>query len=226
MPHSNDIPADVSASPEAGFALPEMLVTIALISLLSVLVFAVVGQVVRFWNVAWLETRRSRETIAAVTQLRTLLSSPIPIALRDADGRPRLQFLGRSDRIEFIGAAREQPMGGVVRYSLRAEGPSGAQQLILCRDADFVADLRQDACATRTVIVTHGGDVEFAYAGAGSGELSTRWRSEWSPSDGFPGIVRIQSRAVSAGQTALGLVIPVMTAIGAPCIVFPQGAPC
>lgn len=172
---------------EAGFTLVELLVSITLFALLSVLLAGTLRTGSR--AAAAGETRIDRTTQIAVSEtvIWGQLAGALPVT---AMGSAALLFDGRADGVDFIGLppAYLAP-GGFHRLSLAvAPGPVG-QDLVLRWQSLTAAvdepDLRP------SILLERLARVDFAYYGARDYAETPQWRDDWRGAIRLPVLIRL-----------------------------------
>jgi general secretion pathway protein J len=171
---------------EAGFTLVELLVTLALMSLLSVIVLGSL----RFGIKAWQREATHAEAIDqvrhAATMLRRLIEDAYPYYAAGAEGRHHIEFQGASDSMSFLATA-PLALGGIGRSRFRVflERRGDQQDLMVSSEPELA-----DAASARvaTPLLTNVKAVAMSYA---SGVDSATWQKEWTLPLRLPRLVRV-----------------------------------
>jgi prepilin-type N-terminal cleavage/methylation domain-containing protein len=175
------------AGSDAGFTLVELLVSITLFAMLSVLLAGTLRTGSR--AAAAGETRIDRTTQIALSEtvIWAQLAGALPVT---AMGSAALLFDGRTDGVDFIGLppAYLAP-GGFHRLSLALEPTASGQDLVL-RWQSLTAAV-EDSDLRPSILVEHLVRVDFAYYGARDYAELPQWREEWRGALRLPVLVRL-----------------------------------
>jgi general secretion pathway protein J len=167
----------------AGFTLVEMLVSLALLSLISVLLFQAIGAA---GVLSGLGGRVSADTDLDIVRDH-LRSSLARLAGRDTDGR-RPPFVGEPER--FAGtvlADRRTERGGAVRQTVWAvRRGDGTVDLVEARSLGSEAGTRPPE-----VLVSRAANVRLRYFGAGLAAPQPGWFLAWTRRDRLPSLIEI-----------------------------------
>jgi general secretion pathway protein J len=176
---------------EAGFTLVELLVSVALLALLTMLLLEGLRLgTARFTRDPERLERWSRIAVAQ-DALRTRLADARPL-LPPGGGNPYLLFDGRPDQITFIAPApRSVPRGGLEALAISyVRGDVDADGGLLLRAAAF--DLTAGAGDVRTTtLLDHVRRAAFSYFGTSSSEATPRWHAAWQDPIQLPTLVRL-----------------------------------
>lgn len=190
---------------DAGFTLVELLVSITLLALLSVLLFDGMKLATsRFTrnpqriNVA--------QRVAAVQEfLLTELADARPILDLQAPAR-RIAFEGGPTHLLFLAPAPEStPLGGLMAFGLRFDPPSRTSDGRLELEGRLF-EVPAMASGRNTVLLDHVAKLQFSYYGASSSEVQPAWADGWSSLPTLPGLVRL-SASFADGSSMPDLVI-------------------
>lgn len=175
---------------ERGFALIEVIASLVILMMISVLLISGVHTGQRVWE------RLDRRTVAgeAVAGAQDLLRERIERAYastRFDASTPYTEFDGDPDRLRFIAppppAQQPQPLR---RYSLDLAANG---DLVLSSWSDLAAD--PDRPQISGVVVLRGVQaVEIGYFGPMAGDVSARWRTRWHAQPAPPRLLRIRLR--------------------------------
>lgn len=194
------VPARVRLHATAGFTLVEVIIALALLSLLMLgLVSALAG----FGNTAArLEARAGREGDAwlAAAFLRGALSSAVG-QLRHTlpDGSQSAYFAGRADGLEWLGSMpARHGAGGLYLFRLEADGPPPR---LLLRYLPYVPGATPAADAFASQVLAEGLDaLRLSYESrARRPDETTHWSDTWAEPGHLPARVRIE---IAAGGRA------------------------
>jgi prepilin-type N-terminal cleavage/methylation domain-containing protein len=179
-------------SSEAGFALIEVLVALALLALAIALMPGALRLGTSAWEARSELDRASREGLA-LTLVERRIAEAMATYERDETGGIRIAFVGTEQALSFIAAGTSGPAGGgVYRHRLAASDPTGSGLSLavsLYRPAD-PAPAPPGTAETR-ILVPPPAQVKFRYFGALAPGSSPQWHEAWSRADAFPALVEI-----------------------------------
>lgn len=175
--------AGAAAGPgEAGFSLVEMLVSLALMSLVALLLLQAIGTaglLSRFGG------RLAAETDLDIVRdhLRTSLSRLVG---RGTDGR-RPPFRGEPERFSgMVLASRDAERGGAVRQTVWAvRRDDGTIDLVEARS------LGEDGASPPEVLVSRAAALRLRYFGSDHTDPQPRWQPAWGRRDRPPTLIEI-----------------------------------
>lgn len=181
---------------DEGFTLVELLVTLALLSLMlvySTSAFSTLREIDRVSA----DAAAQEEVDAAARYLRAALADARVSFRPDGNGRPQLLFEGRQDRILFVGAeAGEGETGGLYAVSVDVDQEG---RLVTYHDL-----LRATPPKRQTPIVLLSGvmALELAYGGEPTGDGELEFAESWPFPDRLPLAVRITVRFADGDRRA------------------------
>lgn len=182
----------LDANGEAGFTLVELLVALALFSLLVILLFDNVRAGLQAWRHSGQYAEDIGRRASVQDTLRRLIGNLYPMAVHDGSGVQRIDFDGARDRIAFLGGAPTVlSSGGRFRYAVSLEGEQGRANLVL-RASPELADTKDISAATKTVLLPDIAQVEFSYFGDAPAERRQNWRDAWQRRADSPKLVRVR----------------------------------
>lgn len=175
---------------QAGFALIEMLVALALLALAIALMPGAFRLGARAWEARG-DLERTSHSTQALTLIERRIAEAMAIYERDDSGGIRVAFVGTDRTLSFIAAATNGPAGGgVYRYHLATAAASGtglALRLSLYRPSEAEPSAPAEA---RTLIAAPA-EVRFRYFGQRETTSQPQWHEAWSRPDAFPALVEI-----------------------------------
>lgn len=217
----------------SGFTLVELLIALAMVGLITLLLFSALRIGSRAWDAVELVAERN----GALRLARDFLQG----ALRQArattvvfEGTPVSVFSGDAERLEFVTPlAGQLGVPGLYILRLTLEDSGGGIDLILTRwlihpevleggdenpaweplreppgspSVTGSTDLDRVAGAYgRTLLLESLDDFAIEYFGTPEGEDEPLWLEHWLEQDGLPALVRIRMRAL--GQSAPDLIV-------------------
>lgn len=178
---------------QRGFTLLELLVSVALLALLTTILFE--GLRLGTHHLGQQSNRLDRASRIALAQnfLRTQLADARPVTA-PAAAQQTIVFDGRPDGIEFVSVAPESvAVGGLQALSVdfdKGTGATGGELLLRWRlyggTSPAVASSVHD-----TLLLDHVRSAEFAYFGADTPNQPSAWHMTWQDMAYLPSLVRL-----------------------------------
>lgn len=180
---------------QSGFTLVELLVAMALLGLISVLLFGGIRFGARSWEVGHERLEQINEVEVAQGVLRRLLGRSREVTLFDANrSRDAVPFLGRPDEVFFAAPLpAHRGIGGAYGFSLKVSRHVDGDDLTLAwrlQRPETPPSASEDF-EDRTVLMSDVRDVTFTYYGAPEEGRSADWMDTWDGSNGLPRLVRV-----------------------------------
>jgi prepilin-type N-terminal cleavage/methylation domain-containing protein len=195
-------------SPEAGLTLVELLVVLAILTVLSGLLLTGLHSVADVWPRIARSNADHEEREATRRMLRHILSHIYP-AKRDDGSGPVVRFEGERNRMDFL-APLAQRFGtdDVVHYSLgfADDGLSIAWHL----DRETAEETNDPIPPTVKEIIPDFRDVAFSFYGPAEAGEETRWWNRWNQRKALPLLLRV--RFLWRGRSEELIVAPRITA--------------
>jgi general secretion pathway protein J len=189
----------------SGFTLVEMLVGLALLGLMTLLLFGALRFSIRSWDRAEAKTLQVVDVRIVEGVLRREIGKAFPLRVGLANEN-KIAFEGDSRRVHFVTA-------------LPAHLSGGGLSLIALEFAEDRAEMRQDQAgkvlvlkhvipdgdtrdfsaldkSDRSVLLKGLEDVEFAYFGRDNDQTEASWRAQWTASARIPTLLRIKLKFV------------------------------
>jgi general secretion pathway protein J len=179
--------------PARGFTLIEVLVALALMSLLG----TVLIESLRVGGHTWRHVTREAANIEEITRaqefLRRRLGAMDPLHTASGGTLPSDSFVGESDRLEFSSTAADHSNDGRVHYWF---GPSrsdpGSIEVRYHRDHTGLAPLDASDWSSEPLLAhTTGLSIQYWESPAGS---SGHWVDHWADQTMLPRLIRIEVR--------------------------------
>jgi general secretion pathway protein J len=190
---------------EAGFTLVELLVSVALLALLSVLLLGGMKLATSRFTRNPERINRAQRVAALQEFLLTELADARPVLDLNAPAR-RIAFEGGPTQLLFLAPAPEStPLGGLMAFGLRFDPPSQTSDGRLELGGKLF-EVPAMASGRNTVLLDHVAKVRLSYYGAISPEVQPAWADEWSSLQTLPGLVRL-SVAFVDGSSMPDLVV-------------------
>lgn len=173
---------------EDGFSLVELLVSLVIVGLLSLLLLNGVFSGRRVWERLEERTSAMEQVEGAQGALRTRLERAFPLSRYDASA-PYVDFKGEAKTLRFLAppALAGRP-AALRRYTL---GLTVAGELTLVSASDLALDAAR--ADERLVLLTGVQTVDFAYWGPSrSPPGRPAWRPRWESEPTLPQLVRVR----------------------------------
>lgn len=176
----------------SGFTLVELLVVMALLSLLAAYAGLAMGQLAGFRGV---ESRiaRDAEVDAAVRHLRQSIERLVPVLLGDEQvAEPRIAFIGEPSSLLLVtpGDRRLEPGGfHVVRYVV--EEGNGERRLVARRWLYRKARPMDDASGLTVTVLGGVSELSLRYFGSPREGEAAIWANQWTRRDRLPKLVEV-----------------------------------
>jgi general secretion pathway protein J len=182
--------AEASAGREAGFTLVEVLVALALFSLLSTLLFNNVRFGLRAWQIGSSQGELLARSTAAQDALRRLIGNAYPMLIANGGNNPSIDFEGAQETMSFLGDAPVVTGGaGRFRFKLFSEHNQGQTDLIISSSPEL-ANPQDASMTTKSVLAADIDRVEFSYSQGGAGP-QMKWSNSWPKRGELPMLVRV-----------------------------------
>lgn len=168
----------MTGSREAGFTLAELLVSLAILGMTSVMLLSGVSTGRRVWD--RVETRGAQKdaVAAASARIRSLIETAFPETLFST-GAPSVAFAGNNLGMTFLAAPPSD------------RRPAGPAEYRLGTDAAGVLTLIRPGAAP-VQLLTGVRSADFAYFGAAPPDNERRWRDGWRQQPRLPELVRVR----------------------------------
>ncbi|WP_056503945.1 type II secretion system protein [Aureimonas sp. Leaf454] len=200
----------MDAGPEAGMTLVELLVAMALLSLIALFALQGIGSLRWAAPIAGrLDAAEEASLVAA--HLRRTFGEAVALL---PDGTPAA-LIGTPDSVRFLAPA--DPLlesGGIAAITLSVE-PAADDTLVLA-ERRKPSRLQQDEKRDANILLRGVKALRLAY-GATNEDGSPEWRADWSdPALGTPALVRIELERADGKGRGLDLIVHPMSAFQAP----------
>ena len=193
--------AKLAANGEAGFTLVEVLVALALFSLLTTLLFSNVRLGLRAWQTGSVRNELLVRTAASQDLLRRLIGNAYPMLVGAAGTDPLVDFEGTKDAVSFLSDA-PVVTGGAGRFHFKLFPEQRQDQTdLVVSSAPELANPQDTSMTTKSLLLADVEHVEFAYS-VSSEKGETTWSSTWGKRSHLPALVRVRV-AFRSGDTRL-----------------------
>lgn len=177
---------------ETGFTLVELLVALALFSLLTGLLFDNVRFGLRAWRSTSANTEQVERSMISQDLLRRTIGNLYPMTIANSGVQPQIDFEGTKERISFLGNAPiALSAGGHFRFNILVERTQEHADLVMVSTPELAS--RDDQSMTRRTLLLSGIDwVELSYFGETATERKLQWHESWTKQSDVPRLVRLR----------------------------------
>lgn len=183
-------PAITGGRSDGGFTLIEVVVALAVLSLLMAMMpgaFAI-GQ--RAWDTIR-HIQHDDDHATARTFIEQRLTEAMPVLVADATGQRQFGFRGEPRQVMFVAPASSGPTGGgLYRFALKVENIRAGDELILSQSQVAASTSAATPDAPRVLLEGAGG-LRFRYFGQPTDVADRRWHDIWPQSDRLPELVEL-----------------------------------
>jgi general secretion pathway protein J len=180
----------------AGFTLAELLVAIAILALLSTLLFGGLRFGTRAWERAEVHADHASEIQVVQAFLRRRLSEAAPVRKDDGGSKPLIVFDGDAMHLSFVTVMPVHlETGGYANLDLEFRREAGAL-VLRWRPYDFSGSARQPSGEEVRVLLDRVADVGFAYFGPAQDDSNqgSVWLTQWRDRGRLPALVSLRLR--------------------------------
>lgn len=182
--------ARASSRPDSGFTLIEVVVALAILSLLM----AMMPGAFALGQRAWSTTQRiERDDLRAAgrTFIEQRLTEALPVLVADATGQRQFGFRGAPHHLMFVAPSSSGPTGGgLYRFELEVERTRAGDELVLGQ-SPVTAPASVAATDTPRVLLDGAAGLRFRYFGQSADDGDRRWHDAWPQSDRLPELVEL-----------------------------------
>jgi general secretion pathway protein J len=183
--------AEHEAGNDAGFTLVELLVALALFSLLIIVLFDNVRFGLHAWQRGSVHAEQFERSMMSQDLLRRTIGNLYPMLIADG-GAPRIDFDGTRDAVSMLANA---PIvadgGGRFRFRFSVERQQDRTDLVMNSEPELGGP-RASPMTARRVLLSDIDRAEFAYFGETAAERSVQWSDSWTRRSDIPKLVRVR----------------------------------
>jgi general secretion pathway protein J len=186
---------------EDGFTLVEVLVALALFSLLATLLFNNVRFGLRAWQTGSYHNELLIRSTVSQDLLRRLIGDAYPMLGASGGAGPSIDFDGTREALSFLGDAPIVTGGaGRFRFTLLQEQKQDQTDFVISSSPEL-ANSHDSSMTTKSLLLADIDHIEFSYSDRVSkGEIA--WSSSWTKHSELPKLVRVHV-AFRSGDTRL-----------------------
>lgn len=175
-----------------GFTLIEVLVALALLSLLSLVLLASLRFAVAAWQRSSLYSEWADRTLVLQNQLRRFIGDAYPRYLTDDAGRGHVAFTGTASSLSFL-APTPVALGGTAhtRFALFVDERDGRADLVLTSTPELVQG-DASALSSKRLLLNDIRGLEIGYFGKVRSARQAAWHDAWSEQPTLPRLIRIR----------------------------------
>lgn len=176
---------------EAGFTLLELMVTLTLASLLSVLLFGGLRLGARAWDRSEARGAGTDELGTVQALLRREIEEAYPLYLTTDPLHPAIDFAGDPDSMTFLAPAPQAAaLQGRTRITLATEHDVGGMHLVMTATPELAASA---AAAWHETLIGRLAGLRFAYYGSDDPQTAPSWHAHWTNARMLPELVRVDA---------------------------------
>lgn len=210
---------------QAGFTLLELMVALAVLGLLSVMLFGGLRFGFRSWERESAHANAVADIGVAQGFLRRSIADAYPMFQLDGDGKRLNPFVGMPGQLEFLAPAPASVGGaGRERYLIGTDTVNGRIDLVVLSQPELAADPNK---RVRTILVPGIRTFVLRYFGRQGDDDGARWYDGWSDATHLPQLVRVEVAFASDDfRTWPEFVVAPRIALDANCVYDPLTQGC
>ncbi len=187
--------ARAAPSISAGFTLVELMIALALMALISALLYGSLSLSANSWDRGEAKVEQVTDMRLTEEMLRQTLAAQHPLRFHKVADQP-LYFAGAADSLSFAAAMPGRAGGGMFYFRVAVAPDGDRSRLTLARvipdySANALPDFRD---AESSVLAEDIGEVKFGYFGRdpdASDASDPTWRDRWDDPQILPRMIRI-----------------------------------
>jgi general secretion pathway protein J len=178
---------------DAGFTLPELLVSLVILGFVSAMLLQGVQSGQRVWQ--HIDARRINYESVGMAQLtlRERLEKLAPETRYDGSA-PYADFVGTANDISFIAPTRDADAPDALQRVKLQLAANGDVRMTSSNMLSFAVDAFSTGDATRKAVtlISDVQQIEIAYLGLAAPDNSLRWRARWMQQAKVPSAIRVR----------------------------------
>lgn len=209
---------------QAGFTLLELMVALAVLGLLSLMLFGGLRFGFRSWERESAHANAVSDIGIAQAFLRRSIAAAYPLFQVDSEAKRVNQFVGAMDSLQLLAPAPASTgRGGRDRYRIGMEAANGRTDLVVWSQPELAADPGK---RTRTILVPGVRKLVIGYFGKQGGD-DPQWYDGWGDATHPPQLVRIEvGFAADDFRTWPEFIVAPRIALDANCVYDPLTQGC
>lgn len=214
---------------DAGFTLLETLVALALLGLMSLLVFALLKTSGAVWARIDDRSTITSDQLRVQEFLREVITAAYPAVVRRPDGSTSVAFSGAAGSLELAGVLPQSAaIGGFQRIRIWVAESEGKRRLMLAwrperNEYRFGAGT---GSGSESVLMEHVEELALAYYGRQRGQQREAWHNEWRDQVELPRLVRVGFRGGAGERSLPDVVAAPRIDVDATCVLDPLTKGC
>lgn len=174
---------------EAGFTLVELLVSIAILGLVSLILSRSLSFGFNAWERGTAYADHADDMMLAQDFIRRAIGEAYPLVPDGEPTRRRVVFEGTTTALSFLAQApRALGGGGRSRMRLMVVPRDGSADLVLTSNLELASGASPP---TSKVLLANAAAVEFAYFGKRRSDRAAAWHEQWAGELAQPHLVRV-----------------------------------
>lgn len=179
----------MTARNDAGFTLMELLVSMTLLAMLSVVLFGGLRFGVQIWHRSETATADINRVRSVQAQIAALVAQAYPFLIVNGPADAQVAFEGNRSGMAFLAPDPNRP-GALDRVTIA--GRNDGSTITLLQSTRGELDVNTDA-AEHTLLKGLGA-LEFSYFGVAANGEPPQWYEDWHHRAAAPQLVRIRAR--------------------------------
>lgn len=210
---------------QAGFTLLELMIALAILGLLSIMLFGGLRFGLRAWERESAHANAVSDIGIAQGFLRRSIANAYPIFQLDSEGKRLNPFMGGSSQLRFLAPAPASVGGGGRERFLIGTKTEGARtDLVVWSQPELAIDLNKQA---KTILVPGIRALSIGYFGREGDDEAAQWHDSWEDASHLPQLVRLGVDFASDDfRSWPDLVIATRIAVDANCVYDPLTQGC
>lgn len=197
----------------AGFTLLELLITVVLLGMLTVVLFGGLRFGTRAWEAAQTTTDGTDKILSVQATLAERVSAAYPLYIRDSPDHGHVAFDGSANSVTFLAPAK-LPRGALEWVTVKTTMMNGSRVLAVWT----ALELQPDSEARLSSVLVKGlKTFDIAYFGADTPRDQPSWRSSWKDQLSPPSLVRMRATFTNRRTIWPDLVVPMHIAVDQGC---------
>jgi general secretion pathway protein J len=178
---------------EAGFTLIEVLVALALFSLLSIALFGSMRYGIGAWTRTSTHVDQADHTMQVQAFLRHMIEDAYPLFISDGPTHKYVDFRGTGSSLNFLTSVPiALATGGRSRLTLSVAPFADHVDLVATSKHELAS--RDDSTLTKTTLLSDLQSAEFSYFGRATSDKVAEWHDHWTDAAILPQLLRLQIR--------------------------------